>query len=173
MSSNPPSGSSADPGRRVRVVVFMFLILLSVGGIAVMDFSATNGMIYWLGTAAVFAVTSIVMSSIANRERSEADRPKVSREVLHWLAVIVALSLTFLLESSGHVTPTTAGLIALLFLGSATVLAGIHFDWQFAALGFIMLVTFVLAVFAEDFFWITLLPVVAATGAIFLGRRKE
>jgi len=60
--------------------VYITLIVLSIGGIAIMDFSPANGVWYWLIMTAVFGGAAMVLASHAARERDEPAGTQVRRQ---------------------------------------------------------------------------------------------
>ncbi len=168
-TSTEPNGRGIG---KLSGLLFLFLMLLSVGGVAVMDFSESAGIWYWLATTLAFAVTSILIAWQQSLVSEEERSPHVRRQLLHWIVVTIGILLVFLLERTEHLPPTTGGLCALLVLSIGTILAGIHFEWRLSILGLLLAITFIAAVFAEEFFWVMLIPVIIA-GAVLVVRRKQ
>ena len=137
--------------------VFVFLVVLSLGGVAIMDFSVKYGLWYWVGMAVVSGGVSIGSAWRSAAESGESAGGHLKRQVLHWLTLIVGLLLIFFLQSAEALTPATSGLMALLMLSLATTLAGVHFRSRLAILGGIQAATFMAAVLTEEFFWILLI----------------
>jgi hypothetical protein len=154
--------------------VYLTLIVLSIGGIAIMDFSPGNGIWYWLIMTAVFGAAATGLAGRAAHDRGESAGLLVRRQLLHWLTVLAGVALVFLLQWSLTLDPSVAGLIALLMLAVACVLAGIHFDWRLAVVGGVLAATFTAAVLAADFFWAGLLvAVIGGALLIFIPRRRR
>jgi hypothetical protein len=156
----------------MRMWTFVGLIVLSIGGIAVMDFRPAWGVWYWLIMTCVFGIAGI---SLAWYVAGEVDPPRpgmVKRQVLHWLAVLVAVALVFLMENVMQVDPVVAGLVALLILALSCMLAGIHFEWRLSVLGGVLGATFLAAILAADFFWAGLLIAVVG-GAIIIATMRH
>lgn len=148
--------------------LFLGLVVLATVGIAIMDFSARYGLWYWLAMAPIFGGASIAIGwQKAAAETSESAGHFLRRQLLHWGALIVAMLLVFLQQHTLSMPPTTAGLIALLMLSLATLLAGVHFQWRMAVVGAILAVTYVAAIVVDQFFWLMLILAVVA-GAIMI-----
>ena len=163
--NNPTRDDFADEPTKpshARDIVFIILVALAVGGVAVMDFSRDKGLWYWLAMAPVFAAASIFLAWHVNREALEPRPLLIKRQLVHWLIQVVAVLMTFLLLRFSEVTQITAGFVALLTLAMTTLLAGVHFEWRLAVLGLILVATFVAAVLAEHFFWLLLIVAVIA-----------
>ncbi len=152
---------------------FIFLVVLSLGGVAIMDFSIDYGLWYWLGMSVVSGGVSIGMAWRGAAESGQSARAHLTRQVLHWLTLIAGLALVFYLQNALALTPTTSGLMALLMLAMTTTLAGVHFRPRLAILGGIQAATFVAAVLTEEFFWILLILilVVVVIDVTYRGRK--
>ncbi len=163
-SATPP----AQRQFRTRRIVFIALVALSILGIGVMDFSEKFALWYWLCMAPIFAGASLTLAWKTAHEHDATAGGHIKRQLLHWLVLVVALLLVFLMQRFGHLMPGSAGLVALLLLAVTCLLAGVHFEWRMAVLGSILTLTFVAGVFVESFFWILLVP--ATIGAVLLAR---
>ena len=168
---NQESRSSVPP-RRIRMYVYMVLIALSIGGIAIMDYSEKYGLWYWLAMAVIFGAASVGLAWRNVSQSGESRWHQVRRQVLHWLTLIVGMLLVFLMQRFDALDATTSGIVALLMLAITTVLAGVHFDWRLAVLGLILAATYVAAVVSEGFFWVLLVVAVVVMFVLIRGRRK-
>jgi hypothetical protein len=157
----------------VEEIAFIALLVLSLGGVAVADFSARSGLTYWLVVIPLFALVSIHSGWLRSRARSENLGAVLLRQLLHWGALALAVYLIYLLERTGRLNREDAGLVALLSLSLATVLAGVHFDWRLAVLGVLLAIGTASAALVEEFFWILLVPAVVAGAAVILWQRRK
>ena len=177
MTASPGSKAGAHPLRQLgsEKLVFVGLLVLSIGGIAVADFSVRWGLNYWLVMVPVFAGASLFSGWSRARGRGEGIQQILWRQAAHWSALALAVYLVYMLEQTRRLNQEDAGLVALLALSLTTLLAGVHFDWRLMLLGGLLGVTAACAAFVEEFFWVLLLPAVVAGGlAVFwLGRRDE
>jgi len=154
--------------------VFIFLVVLSLGGVAIMDYSVKYGLWYWLAMAIVSGGTSTILAWRHAAEAGESAKGHFTRQACHWLTLIVGLLMVFFLQNAETLSPETSGLMALLMLALTTVLAGVHFHARLALLGGIQAATFVAAVLTEEFFWILLILILLAVMAdILLRSRKQ
>ncbi len=154
-SSSSTTASTTSPA--VSRGVFIFLVILSIGGVAITDYSVKYGLWYWLGMSIISGGVSISMAWRAAAEAGETARGHLTRQVFHWLSLVVSLLLIFFLQNAEALNPSTSGLMALLMLALTTTLAGVHFRPRLALLGGIQAATFVAAVLTEEFFWILLI----------------
>ena len=183
--ADPPSSAPASAPASARVppaserrlgveeITFIALLVVSIGGVAVADFSARSGLTYWLVVIPIFGAVSIHSAWLRSRARGENVGAVLLRQLLHWGALVPAVYLIYLLEQPGRLNREDAGLVALLSLSLATVLAGVHFDWRLAVLGILLAIGTACAALVEEFFWILLIPAVAAGAGVILWQRRR
>ena len=76
----------------------------------------------------------------------------VVRQILHWLSVGLAIILDFsFLQDRGEQTAAATGLSSLLILALGCLLAGIHLDWLFAAVGLLLFVMLIIFSVAQEY----------------------
>ncbi|MEN8007154.1 MAG: hypothetical protein ABFS42_09065 [Candidatus Krumholzibacteriota bacterium] len=154
--------------------IYSILVVLSVGGVAIMDYSDKYGFWYWLAMAVIFGVVSIGLAWKSDQDTPGDQSGRVMKQALHWGILLVGILLIFLMHSA-HLfdRPSTPGLLALLMLALTAALAGVHFNWRMAVVGLILAATFVAAVLVEEFFWILLVIALVAVVVILTSRRKS
>jgi hypothetical protein len=176
MSEIGASTSQPDqPPRRFRVeeITLGALVILSIGGIAVADFSSKYGLRYWFAMVPLFAGASILIGWSRARRQGETTLGILGRQALHWSVLPLAVYLVYLLEQTGRLNRDDAGLVALLALAVTTFLAGVHFDWRLGVLGALLGVTAACAALIEEFFWILLIPALIAAAITVLWHRRS
>lgn len=165
--------SSSSPARKNQGWIYIILVVLSVGGVAIMDYSDKYGFWYWLLMAVVFGAVSIGLAWKNDQDTPGDQSDRVKKQAMHWGTLVVGILLIFLMHSANLFDkPSTPGLLALLLLAVTAALAGVHFNWRMAVVGLILAATFVAAVIAEEFFWILLIVAVVAVIVFFIGKRK-
>lgn len=170
---SPMDSASHNPARQHQGWVYSILVALSVGGVAIMDYSDKYGFWYWLAMGVVFGIVSIGMAWKDDNDTPGDQSTRVKKQALHWGTLIVGILLIFLMHGANLFDrPSTPGLLALLLLALTAGLAGVHFNWRMAAVGLILGATFVAAVIAEEFFWILLIIAFVAIIVFFVSRRK-
>lgn len=172
MTSFDQPKASRGNGLGIRDYVLLALVLLAIGGIAVMDFNESWGFWYWVSMVPVFGGLSVFMEWHAQSMNTEPRPVHVRAQVLHWMVTLLGVLLVFLVDEMGPegFDRTMTGLMSLLVLGLSTVLIGIHTEWRLAVVGALLLATLAAAVAAEQFFWVMLVPTVVA---LWLMRRKR
>lgn len=162
------------PRRTAEELGFAALLLVSVGGVAIADFSTRWGLTYWIAMVPLFAAASIYTGWKRSAAGPEGRGPVLLRQVLHWSALGLAVYLIFLLERTGQLNREDAGLVAMLSLALTSLLAGVHFDWRLGVLGAFLGVAAALTALVEEFFWVFLiLGVLAGVVVIAWDRRRS
>jgi len=170
-SMNSTSGNSAH---RYQGWIYSILVVLSVVGVAIMDYSVKYGFWYWLAMAVVFGAVSIGLAWKSDQDTPGDQSNRVKKQALHWGTLIVAIIMVFLMQTAMVFNdPSTPGLLALLLLSLTATLAGVHFNWRMAVVGLILAATFVAVVMLEDFFWVPLIIAFVAVIVIIQTRRQS
>ncbi|MGD9763800.1 MAG: hypothetical protein AB7V27_08820 [Candidatus Binatia bacterium] len=160
----PPTYEPAAPpparSRRVPMeeLVLVLLVVLSGIGVALTDYSPPLAFRYWLWMAPVFGVVSAIAAWSRAQRRGEPVGRILPTQVLHWLAVIGAVYLIYLLHSTGRMTNEAAGSAVLIVLALAAFLAGIYADWRLSVLGLVLGVAAAAFAVLEQVVWIVVMP---------------
>lgn len=174
--TNPPDQSAPEQsggGLGIRDYVLLALILLAIGGIAIMDFKPEWGFWYWIAMVPVFGALSIFLEW-RSQMQSEKPRPVHMRaQLLHWLVTMGGIAMVFFIEAQAmSFERADTGMMALLILGLSTMYIGIHAEWRLMVVGLLLLATLGATVAAEQFFWVMLIPTVIAVWIIARRRNK-
>lgn len=170
---SPMDSTSPNPTHKYQGWVYSILVALSVGGVAIMDYSDKYGFWYWLAMGFVFGIVSIGLAWKDDQDTPGDQSNRVKKQALHWGTLIVGILLIFLMHGANLFDrPSTPGLLALLLLALTACLAGVHFNWRMAVVGLILAATFVAAVIAEEFFWILLIIAFVAVVVFIISRRR-
>ena len=141
-------------------ILFLTLFALSLIGIGVSDFSLKFGFWYWLAMVPIFGGASIYDEWKERKIKGEGSGTLLSRQIFHWLAMVAAVYLVHVLQSTGRMNQADAGLVLLLALSLTVFLAGVHFNWRFAVLGVVLGATVAVAALVDQYFWIMTIPVI-------------
>ena len=152
-------------------VIMILLVLLSIVGIGITDFSPLLSHWYWLAMVVVIGIACIVMDWSRARKKGLNATTIVKKEVFIWLSVLVAVNLVYFLFHSGRLDSENTGLVILLILALATFLAGLRQDWRLCLLGVLLGGALILATYLEEFLWIVLMVVLAAAAGIYFMAR--
>jgi hypothetical protein len=156
-------------------VILIALITLSAIGIVITDISPTYGFWSWMGMVPIFGGLSLYTGWSRARDRGVSASSVIKTQLLHWIGLLFAVNLVFLLLRKGRINNTEAGLVALLLLAFATFLAGVHFDWRYIIVGIILGATVAGATIVQEFIWMIIIPAITALilVAIWWWRNRE
>ncbi|MGR9088583.1 MAG: hypothetical protein ACU841_16150 [Gammaproteobacteria bacterium] len=145
------------PRRRFQIeeAILILLLILSLGGIFVNDYSPADGFGYWIMMVFVFAFFSIIIGWLQSKHRSDDIKHIMSEQLQHWTAVLLVVGGAFLVQKAE--ASTDPGLIILLILSLATMIDGLRVGWRFSLVGLFLGVSAVIAAYTEQFFWIEFL----------------
>ncbi len=155
MQDDTPIEELLSPPRRwgLEEAVFVTLVILSLTGIVITDFSAHDGYGYWLMMVFVFGALSIFVSWLQART-SEYDFGDVAKQqFMHWLHTLIIVGAAFLLNKSGQLSDISASLVILLIIALSTMLDGYRIGWQFSLLGFFLAACAIIVAYVDRFIW--------------------
>lgn len=136
----------------VEEIAIILMILLSLGGIAVMEYSPTEGYWYWIVVSLIFGLLALLIGYLHGK--SDQETSIWMEQSLLWFGVLLALCGTLLLVNAGSLTDTNAGLVILLILSLATYIDGTRIGWRFSLVGNFLGLTAVVIAYYENFMWI-------------------
>lgn len=143
---------------RIEQAVLILLILLSLIGVGVTDFSPTDGYWYWIFMIVIFGLISIALAFFESKKMSGSVVKEVlAVQAIHWFGSMLTVFGVFLLLQAERLNSENSGLVILLILALATFIDGIHLGWRFSVAGLFLGATAVIAAFVDDFMWIVLI----------------
>lgn len=134
--------------------ILIFLLILSISGIAVTDFSPDDGYGYWIIMVFVFGAFAILIAWLQSKHNAGDFKEIVIDQSLHWSTSLVVVGGAFLLQKSGQLTPQSAGMVILLLLSLATMLDGLRIGWRFSLVGLFLGISSIIGAFYDFFLWI-------------------
>ncbi|MBS3963917.1 MAG: hypothetical protein KGZ80_05360 [Methylomonas sp.] len=146
--------------------IFILMVVLSLTGISVTNFSVHDGYGYWLFMVFVFGLVSIVVSWLQSRTNDNDFSIIIKQQGLHWFHTLVIVAAASLLNKSGQLSEIAATLVVLLILALATMLDGFRIGWQFSLLGFFLASCALIIAYVQPFMWYCIglaILVIAAT----------
>ncbi len=176
MFGNPHNGSNSVPKKRhTSEFILILLLLLSVVGIALTDFSPIKGFWYWMAMAPVFCVATIAIEWSSMNRQGESKSRLVWTQVFHWFGYLVIIYMVFLLSArdTGRLNNVDVGLVALLLLAFTTFSAGITASWRISVVGVFLGISVVAIALVEEYIWVLLIPLVLIIIGTFLFRRRK
>ncbi len=181
MNDNETNQLSVEPPRGVIVwldeAVLICLLLFSVLGAVIADFSPQDAYLFWLTMIPVFGLAAIVAGwAQVKREgkvRGYSFGELFKIQALHWGGVLCTVVGVFVLLHMRHLDETSAALVILLILALATFLDGIRIGWRFSLIGVYLGISAIIIAYMEQFLPpVVLLAVLLITYTILRGRRE-
>jgi hypothetical protein len=148
-------------------IILIVLILLSMIGIGITDFSPADSRLYWLAMVPVFAAACLILEWSRARGKGQKWTTIVRTQLLIWFGLLLAVLLVYLLLHTGRLDNENTGLIILLLLALTTFFAGIHLGWRLFIVGIFLGVALIGATYLEEFVWMFLIIALVVV-AIFL-----
>lgn len=131
--------------------IFILLLILSLVGIGITDFSPEDGYGYWLIMVLVFGMLAVLISWLQAKKGDTDFGAIVKEQTLHWVTSLIVVGGAFLLQQSGRLDESSASLVVLLILSLATMLDGIRIGWQFSLVGFFLGACAIIVAYLEQF----------------------
>jgi len=156
----------------VSEILLVLIFVVSGAGVALTDMAPDRGRWFWLGMVPLLALTSLHEGWVREKDRGESVWRILRTQVFHWLGLLGAVEVVFVLYASNRINAPEAGLFSLLCVALASFLAGIHFHWHLAVLGLLLAVAVVMVAWVEASVWLVIpLAVIVVAGVVFFGRR--
>jgi hypothetical protein len=142
---------------QIEEAILILLLILSLIGIGITDYSPADGYGYWLLMVVAFALFGILIGWLQSKHRTEDFKLILREQSLHWSTTVLVVGGVFLIHQSGKIAEDDAGLIILLILSLATMLDGLRVGWRFSLVGLFLWVSAIIAAYTQHFLWIELL----------------
>lgn len=178
----PPSSSQESTAKkpsmaksvRQEEAILITLIVLATVGIAITNFRPFESFYFWVAMVPVFGLTSLYIGWTKARKRGEGISRIIWVQLLHWVGLLAAIGLVYLMYSTtGSIDNNQLALLTLTCLALATFLAGVHFEWRFMVVGVILGAAVAGAAVIEHIIWLAVIPIAAIIVlAIFWWKRK-
>ncbi len=124
--------------RRLKIEdgLLVLLLLISLGGIFITDFSPLDGYVYWMIITVVFALMAVLIAWLQDKEKDLDEFTSIVKEQsLHWLSSLLCITGVYFLERAELYDALSSTLVIMLVLGLATILDGIRIGWRFSLVG--------------------------------------
>lgn len=168
-----PVRPAAPPAARQRieswrpmfdVVAGASMLVLAFIGIAASDVS-TRSQTYWSLIAVVFGLICLGLDFV-HEPRGTAWWKAALRTALHWLGVLLAIELVYVLIAAGRLTNADTGLMNGAILALGTFTSGVHTNWRVAVIGIALGLGTAAVGYVEQYLWILFVLALAALGVI-------
>ncbi|MCK9397587.1 MAG: hypothetical protein M0Q44_18610 [Methylobacter sp.] len=146
--------------------ILVLLLILSLVGIGITDFSPADGYGYWIIMVLLFGLFAMIIGWQQSKHRSDDFKIILREQSIHWATSLLVVGGAFLILQSGRIAEAETGLIILLILSLSTILDGLRVGWRFSLVGLFLGVAAVVSVYTPHFLWVELgiaILIVAAT----------
>ncbi|MGR9107310.1 MAG: hypothetical protein ACU843_10315 [Gammaproteobacteria bacterium] len=170
-----PQSKTLRRAARIEDAVLILLIILSLIGVGVTDFSPTDGYWYWMFMILVFGLISIGLAFFESKKMSgSVVKDVLAVQAIHWFGSMLTVLGVFFLLQAGRLDYENSGLVILLILALATFVDGIRLGWRFSMAGIFLGTTAVIAAFFDDFMLLALfLGIVIIFFTLYWERRRS
>lgn len=134
--------------------ILIFLLFLSLLGIAITHFSPPDGYWYWIIMIFVFAFCAIVIGWLQSKQKEIGFKKLLYEQAFHWGGCMLVVGAMFTLLHSDHLTSDNTGLIILLILSLGTFLDGQRVGWRFSLVGLFLGVSAIIVSHFNHFMWL-------------------
>ena len=147
------------------------MLVLAFIGVAASDVS-TRSQSYWSLIAIVFGLICLGLDWVHEPRGTDWWKDAL-RTLVHWLGVLLAIELVYLLIAAGRLGNASVGLMngALLALGTFT--SGVHSNWRVALIGIALGLATAAVAYVERYLWVLLLLALATLAIIVLVARMR
>jgi hypothetical protein len=137
---NPPPAASRFSPRAflMREWPYLLMLILALFGVAYTSFSHATMATYWIALAPFIGLMCVVTRW--NDAGTREERLRLMRtQVLHWVAVLLAMHLMFVADVSRMMNADASALAALTLLALGIFTAGVHIGaWRICLVGIIL-----------------------------------
>jgi hypothetical protein len=150
MQDNDMQHEQYSPRHRhfsIEEAIFILLMILSLLGVVITDFSRQDGYGYWMIMVVVFGTLAIFVSWLQAKTSDNDFGEIVKEQGRHWLHTLIVVGAASLVIKS----EISASLVILLILSLATMLDGMRIGWQFTLLGFFLAACAIIVSYVEHF----------------------
>lgn len=138
-------------------IAFLGLVVLSIIGEFVGNYSPIISFWYWLSMIPVFAATAILTEWSRARAAGASAVSVILIQIAHWSGTLIALFATYSLWHVGRLGNEHTGLVVLLLLALTTFLDGYHVGWRFYLAGLLLFAYTIIAALLKAVIWVALL----------------
>ena len=170
----PVEGPVSNFKFHVEEAILIVLIILSVSGVSLTNFSSTDGWWYWMAMIFVFAIAAMVTGAIEAKKGTHFVKHLLATQTIHWLGAMATMVAAFSFLHAEVMDEQATGLVILLILALATFLDGMRIGWRFSMIGVFLGMTAVIIAYIKDFLLIIVgLAIVIIGITIYWGKNKR
>ncbi|GAB4254024.1 MAG: hypothetical protein Kow0065_00570 [Methylomicrobium sp.] len=137
--------------------ILILLLVLSLTGTGITDYSPTDGYVYWLIMSVIFAISAMIIAWLQSKHKASDIKHILREQTLHWGTSMLIVAAAFSIQQTEQFDETSAGVVVLLILSLSTILDGIRIGWRFSLVGIFLGVSAVVTSIMQRSIWIELL----------------
>lgn len=160
-------------GLSIDRIILIVLLVLSVIGVGITDFSPAMSHYYWLTMILVFAIAAMFEGYKKAQEKNLPVKNDLIIHLLHWTGALFAVLAVYAFLHTGRIDFEQTGLMILLILALATFLDGIRLGWRFSLAGIFLGITAILMAYVEEFMIVILALAIAIIVAGFFWHKYK
>jgi len=154
-SAEPKAASKAS--WRIPLIVSIVLIGTSIAGFALTNYAPERASWYWVLVLPAFAAVPIWHTWTTLRRDGKTNWPIIRKQIYHWLALLIAIQVLFVLIRNETINGRSGSLVALLLMALTCANVGISFDWVFIVVGAVLAMAVLVAAWFQEYVWLVLL----------------
>ena len=156
---------------RTDEVVVVAVMVLSMIGVGITDFSPGVSHWFWVIMVPVFGVACTFLGWTQKEHGGPNWTILMRNQIVLWVGLLVAVQLVYLLLHAGRLDNENTGLIILLLLALTVFTSGIQLGWRLCVVGFLLAVALVMATYLEEFTWLFVLLTAVVIAGIYLASK--
>ena len=141
----------------VEEAILILLLILSLIGVRITDYSPVDGYGYWMMMVFVFALFAMIIAWQQSRHRMTDFKKIIREQSLHWFTSLLVVEGIFSLQKTEHLSQADAGIVIMMILAQSTVLDGLRVGWRFSLVGIFLGISAIIAANTQHFFWIEII----------------
>ena len=141
----------------IEEAILILLLILSLVGVRITDYSPVDGYGYWIIMVFVFALFAMTIAWQQSRHRITDFKKIIREQSLHWFTSLLVVEGVFSLQKTEHLSQADAGIVIMMILAQSTILDGLRVGWRFSLVGIFLGVSAIIAANTHHFFWIELI----------------
>ncbi len=143
---------------RIPLIVSILLIGTSIAGFALTNYAPERASWYWVLVLPAFAAVPIWHTwTTAIRSGGKTNWLIVRKQIYHWLALLIAIQVLFVLIRNETINGRSGSLVALLLMALTCANVGISFDWVFIVVGVVLAMAVLVAAWCKEYVWLVML----------------
>ena len=172
VAGSAPNAAKAVSGSRaswrIPLIVSIVLIGTSIAGFALTNYAPERASWYWVLVLPAFAAVPIWHTWTTIRKDDKTNWPIIRKQIYHWLALLIAIQVLFVLIRNDTINGRSGSLVALLLMALTCANVGISFDWVFIVVGAVLAMAVLVAAWFQEYVWLVLLALGLAFAVLLL-----